>query len=51
MTAIDLLRAVAPDEGAPLGPLYAACMSYGISLDAFTQIIDGLCTGDQVFRV
>lgn len=29
-------------NGAPLGPMYAACMTTGMSLDHFMAIINGL---------
>ena len=29
-------------EGAPEGPMYVAFMSYGVSLEMFTRIVDAL---------
>ena len=47
-----LLEAVkeAGAEGAPEGPMYAAFMSYGVSLEMFTRIVDALIAVGKLRR-
>ena len=40
----------AGDMGAPLGPMYSACMSIGMTLEQFNAIISGM-TDAGIIRV
>lgn len=37
-------------EGAPEGPMYAAFMAHGLSLDAFTAIVEALIAAKKIRR-
>lgn len=44
---LDVVRAAGP-QGAPAGPMYAACMSLGMTLSQFERLMDLLVAAGKV---